>query len=146
MNAGLFQAVRSSGLFSVDPDIGVGESCGISSARQTSSLTVFAEIDNPEALVKYYRLLLSVTRIITAVILARGPKHDQTVECGRSFLAENRALVVAIFKRQAKIGGVSFDDAGVNIEELVELFTLLISMTDFLAVSPSLAVAITLSS
>ena len=29
MNAGLFQAVRTSGLFSVDPDIGVGESYSI---------------------------------------------------------------------------------------------------------------------
>ena len=27
MNAGVFSAVRASGLFSVDPDIGVGESC-----------------------------------------------------------------------------------------------------------------------
>lgn len=50
---------------------------------------------------------------------------------------ENRALVVAVFKRQARIGGITFDDAGVNIEELVELFILLISMTDLLAVSLS---------
>ena len=27
MNSGLFQAVRGSGLFSVDPDIGIGEFC-----------------------------------------------------------------------------------------------------------------------
>lgn len=39
-----------------------------------------------------------------------------------------------MFKRQARIGGVSFDDAGVDIEELVELFMLLIGMTDFLDV------------
>ena len=51
------------------------------------------------------------------------------------FLMENRPLVVAVFKRQAKIGGVSFDDAGVDIEELVDLFMLLIAMTDFLEVS-----------
>ena len=67
--------------------------------------------------------------------MARGPQNDQTIESGRSFLAENRALVVATFKRQAKIGGVSFDDAGINIEELVELFIMLMSMTDFLNVS-----------
>lgn len=30
---------------------------------------------------------------------------------------------------------MSFDDAGVNIEELVELLVLLIAMTDFLDVS-----------
>ena len=92
-------------------------------------------IDNPEALAKYYRLLLFITRIVTSVILARGSQNDHTIECGRTFLAENRTLVVSTLKRQAKIGGVSFDDEGINIEELVDLFTLLISMTTFLDVS-----------
>ena len=40
-----------------------------------------------------------------------------------------------MFKRQAGIGGVSFDDAGVDIQELVELLVLLIAMTGFLDVS-----------
>ncbi|KAL9099004.1 MAG: hypothetical protein Q9163_005433 [Psora crenata] len=113
LNAGLFQVVRASGLFSLDPDIGV-------------------EIDNPEALAKYYRLLLGITRIIASALLVRGPQNDQAMESGRSFLAENRALVVNTFKRQAKIGGISFDGVGSSIEELVELLILLISMTNFL--------------
>lgn len=95
-----------------------------------------SEIDNPEALAKYYRLLLSIARIITSVVLTRGPQNEQTVENAKTFLTENRPLVVATFKRQARVGGVSFDDAGVDIEELVELFMLLIAMTDFLNVSP----------
>ena len=131
MNAGLFHAVRTSGLFSVDPDIGVGES---RSTNSGSKLTI-AEIDNPEALGKYYRLLLSLTRVITAVVLSRGPQNGQTIGSAKGFLVENRPLVVSMFKRQARIGGVSFDDAGVNIEELVELLVLLIAMTDFLDVS-----------
>lgn len=36
MNSGLFQAVRGSGLFSVDPDIGVGECCMVQ-PKNTSS-------------------------------------------------------------------------------------------------------------
>ena len=115
INAGLFPAIRSSSLFSVDPDLGI-------------------EIDNPEALSKYYKLLLALTKIVVSVVLSRGPQNDQTLILTRSFLVENRSLVVAIFKREAKIGGVSFDDAGVSIEELVELFTLLIAATDFLEV------------
>ena len=98
-------------------------------------MLIEAEIDNPEALAKYYRLLLFLTRIISCVTLSRGTQNDHTIESVRGFLSENRALVVATFKRQARIGGVSFDDAGINIEELVELFTLLISMTNFLDVS-----------
>ena len=96
---------------------------------------IVPEIDNPEALAKYYRLLLSIARVITLVVLSRGSQNQQTLDSGRMFLVENRALVVAVFKRQAKIGGVSFDDAGVDIEELVDLFMLLIAMTDFLEVS-----------
>ena len=130
MNSGLFQAVRGSGLFSVDPDIGVGEYC---SPAQEDILTN-SEIDNPEALAKYYRLLLSIARVITSVVLSRGTQNQQTIESAKIFLTENRPLVVSMFKRQARIGGVSFDDAGVDIEELVELFMLLIALTDFLDV------------
>lgn len=93
-----------------------------------------SEIDNPEALAKYYRLLLSLTRVITSVVLSRGPQNEQTIESAKVFLTENRPLVVSMFKRQARIGGVSFDDAGIDIEELVELFMLLIAMTGFLDV------------
>lgn len=131
MNSGLFQAIRGSGLFSVDPDIGVGECC----CPASREILTAPEIDNTEALAKYYRLLLSITRVITSVVLSRGPQNEQTIESAKVFLTENRPLVVSMFKRQARIGGVSFDDAGVDIEELVELFMLLIAMTGFLDVS-----------
>ena len=93
-----------------------------------------SEIDNPEALSKYYRLLLSIVRVITSIVLSRGPQNEQTMESAKFFITENRPLVVSMFKRQARIGGVSFDDAGIDIEELVELFMLLIEMTGFLDV------------
>ena len=93
------------------------------------------EIDNPEALSKYYRLLLSLTRVVTAIVLSRGPQNEQTINSAREFLVENRPLVVSIFKRQARIGGVTFDDEGVDIEDLVELLVLLIAITNFLDVS-----------
>ena len=95
------------------------------------------EIDNPEALSKYYRLLLSLTRVIAAIVLSRGAQNEQTIDSAREFLIENRPLVVSIFKRQARIGGVTFDNEGVDIEDLVELLVLLIAMTNFLDVSQS---------
>ena len=94
-------------------------------------------MDNPEALSKYYRLLLSLTRVVTAIVISRGPQNEQTIESAKDFLVENRPLVVSMFKREARIGGVTFDDEGVDIEELVELLVLLIAMTDFLNVSLS---------
>lgn len=134
MNCGIFPAVRASGLFSVDPDIGIGEFCKKKVSR--IKLTCL-EIDSPEALGKYYRLLLSLTRVIATIVLSRGPQNEQTIDSAREFLVENRPLVVSIFKRQARIGGVTFDNEGVDIEDLVELLVLLIAMTNFLDVSQS---------
>lgn len=115
INAGIFNVIRISGLFSMDPDIGI-------------------EMDNPEALAEYYKLLLAITKIVVSLVISRGSQNEQTKSLARSFLSESRSLIVAVFKRDARIGGVSFDDAGVSIEELVELFVLLIAITDFLEV------------
>ena len=110
----------------------------VSFAKEASRFKLTCvEIDNPEALSKYYRLLLSLTRVIAAIVLSRGPQNEQTIESAREFLIENRPLVVSIFKRQARIGGVTFDNEGVDIEDLAELLVLLIAMTNFLDVSQS---------
>ena len=95
------------------------------------------DIDNPAALKKYYELLLSVLRLISSVVLSRGPQNERTLEQGRRFLSANRSSMVGIFKRSAKIGG---QQAGVGeeLDELVEHFVLLITMTRFLDASPPL--------
>ncbi|KAI9827753.1 MAG: hypothetical protein M1832_004242 [Thelocarpon impressellum] len=112
LNAGLFQSVRDSQLFAIDPDLGL-------------------DIDDEAALKRYYELLLWVIRVISSVVLSRGPQNEQTMEQGRRFLSENRSSMVAIFKRSARIGGVQADVGGA-VDELVENFVLLITMTDFL--------------
>ncbi|KAL9012478.1 MAG: hypothetical protein Q9173_002763 [Seirophora scorigena] len=116
MNAGLFQSVHDSGLFSVDPDIGIA-------------------IDNTDALAKYYGLLLSVVRVLAAVVLSRGPQNQQTMEQAKLFLTENRPIVVAIFKRQARIGSsvvAEGSSSTVDVEELAELLVLLMTVTGFI--------------
>ena len=92
------------------------------------------EIDNPEALNKYYNLILSLTRVMTSVVLSHGPQNEPVIEQARSFLVEHRPLVVAILKREAKVGAVTFESMGVSVTELVELLILLISITGFLDV------------
>lgn len=99
-------------------------------------LTVI-DIDNPDALDKYYSLILSITRVISSVVLSRGPQNEQTLGQARSFLIESRPLVVAIFKLQAKVGAVTFESMGVNVDEIAELFVLLLTVTEFLDVSIS---------
>lgn len=96
------------------------------------------EMDNPEALGKYYHLILSITRVICSVVLSRGLQNKQTLDQAKSFLMENRALVVAIFKRQAGVGAVTFEGMGVNMDGIAELFVLLITITGFLDVRGAL--------
>jgi nuclear pore complex protein Nup205 len=111
LNAGLFQAIRDSRIFAVDPDIGL-------------------DIDNPEALKKYFELMLSVLRVISSAVISRGQKNEQTVYQAREFLKENRHSMVSIFKRSVNLGGVK--DIGVDLGELVDCFTLLVEITGFL--------------
>ena len=96
---------------------------------------MYAEINNPEALSKYYRLLLSITSVVTCVVISRGPHNEQTIDQTRWFLDVNRASIVGIFKRQSKIGARLPDDAAACVNELVELYVLLFTMTGFLEVS-----------
>ncbi|KAF2204144.1 hypothetical protein GQ43DRAFT_201218 [Delitschia confertaspora ATCC 74209] len=111
LNAGLFQAVRESRIFSVDPDIGL-------------------EFDNPDALKKYFELMLSVLRVINSAVISRGQKNEQTVYQAREFLKENRHSMVAVFKRSVNVGGTQ--DIGVDLSNLVDCFTLLVEVTGFL--------------
>ena len=80
-------------------------------------------------------LLVSITRIVVSTLVSHGDQNERLIVTGRKFVAENRALIIATFKRKAKIGGVSFDDGGVDIDELVDLFTVLINFTGFMEVS-----------
>ncbi|KAL8785073.1 MAG: hypothetical protein Q9213_003578 [Squamulea squamosa] len=120
LNANLFQTIRDSALFAVDPDLGIS----IADTTTTSS-----------ALAKYYTLLLAVIRVIAAVLTSRGQQNAQTMDLTKQFLAENRTLVVSVFKKQAGVGGAAGgDDEEMMgyVDELVELFVLLITRTGFI--------------
>lgn len=78
------------------------------------------------------------------MLVSRGPQNQQTIEQTKQFLAENRTLVVSVFKRQAGIGigGASVSALGDDdstmarvVEELVELLVLLMTRTEFIDVS-----------
>ena len=114
LEAGIFSSVRDSQLFATDPDIGL-------------------DIDNPEALENFYRLLVSVLRIINSIILVKGPRNNQITAQGRNFLLENRQCMQSIFKAASRSDRLSAESRD-GLEELVDNFTVLISATDFLGV------------
>lgn len=66
--------------------------------------------------------------------MSRGSQNQQTIDQAKQFLAENRPIVVAVFKRQARIGTAA-ESSSVDVEELVELLVLLMTMTSFIDVS-----------
>ena len=129
LNAGLLQAVRHSQLFSADPDIGLGTPTLL---PRVISYSLHTEMENPDALKKFFDLMLAVLRIINSVMLSRGHQNDQTIKMGREFLAENRLSMVAIFKRNANVGGLKNEK--VDLGDLIDQYTLLISATGFLEV------------
>jgi len=112
VDAGFFQAVRDSALFTVDPDLGIG-------------------FDNPKALRKYYELLSSMTRVIISTIVSRGLYNEQTLFQIRNFLKDYRPNVVGTFKRYAGVGGSVSGELTEALAPLVKAYTALLSLVDF---------------
>ncbi|PGH11864.1 hypothetical protein AJ80_06929 [Polytolypa hystricis UAMH7299] len=118
LDAGLFQAIKESHLFAADPDIGI-------------------DIDNPDALRKYYDLLLSVIQVIVSTLFVRGMHNQQVLEQSRQFLSENRPSMVGIFKRYAKIGGLAGSESNEVLDDLVRSYVALITAVGFLEMQNS---------
>lgn len=93
-------------------------------------------MDNPDALANFHVLLLALTRLVTSVVISRGPQNQQSILQARTFLVESRPLIVAMFKRSVKIGqrnaNTTEDATDMMVEELVELFVLLLSYSNFM--------------
>lgn len=92
-------------------------------------------IDNPDALRKYYDLLLSLLRVIVTAVFSRGLHNEQMMQVTRGFLTENRQSMVGIFKRLAKIGGGVAAGHQETINDLAKGYMALLAATDFLEVS-----------
>jgi len=138
MNAGLLGAIRESALFAADPDIGLGTYTAYLCPSKCTTNSV-SDIDNPAALLSYYTLLLSLVSLITAIVLARGPQNEITLAAARGFLSENRANIMAIFKRHARTNGSAENSTGGEgvttdnvVGELVDQFTVLFAASGFL--------------
>ena len=109
-------------MFSADPDIGL-------------------DVENPAALKVFFETMLAMLKLVGAVLMARGVENEQIKARVREFLSENRGSVVAVFKRNAKIGWANGalagedDGTGAVLSECVDMYALLISATGWLNVS-----------
>ncbi|KAK5133322.1 hypothetical protein LTR08_007847 [Meristemomyces frigidus] len=115
LTANLFSAIADSRLFTTDPDIGL-------------------DIANPAALREFYSLLAAVLKLLTAIVVARGPANAATLHLARAFLAQNRFAMQAVFKRTSAVQRT----AGPPEREAVEVaaqFGRLMLVTGFLEVS-----------
>ncbi|EEH09991.1 Cullin [Histoplasma capsulatum G186AR] len=91
-----------------------------------------SDIDNPDALRKYYDLLLAVMRVIVSAVFARGLHNKQLLDQTRIFLSGNRQSMVGIFKRYAKVGGLDGGEVSETLEDLVKSYVALIDAVGFL--------------
>ena len=133
INAGLFQSIRGSGLFSLDPDLGAGMLfCDV----LIHSLTR-VDIDGSESVETHYELLLAVMRVINSAILSRGEQNEQTLTEGRKFLSENRLSVLTVFKRSMNIVTADRVVSAEAVDDLADSYMLLITLTGFINVSTS---------
>lgn len=97
-----------------------------------------ADIDNTDALRKYYELLDACLRVIVSAVFSRGLHNEQMMEQTRTFLTENRQGMVGIFKRFARISGTGNADHQGTLGSLVKSYMALITATDFLDVRAAL--------
>ncbi|KAI5243890.1 hypothetical protein E4T43_03989 [Aureobasidium subglaciale] len=116
LEAGLFSAIRDSQLFATDPDIGL-------------------DVDNVEALENFYRLLISMLRILTSCVVSRGSRNQHVLAQGRAFLTENRSCMQGVFKAAVREGPQVRPSIKQALEDLVGCFSALIHATDFVEVS-----------
>lgn len=69
---------------------------------------------------QYYDLLFDIMRVVLACVLSRGAQNRQSIDMGRRFLEDNKALLVTVLKRSAGIGAVG-GNKGVVSKEAAEL-------------------------
>ena len=115
LSAGLFPAIRQSGIFSADPDIGL-------------------DFDDSAALKKFYELMLAILHVVNAVVVSQSVENEQTVHQARQFLHEYRPSVTSIFKRHAGIGSRGGENKDV-LNDLVDNYTALVIATEFIEVN-----------
>lgn len=92
------------------------------------------ELGNTEALDTYFELILRLLKIVNAVVLSKGSENDQVTSLAQHFLEDHRSTIVAIFKRNAKIGAGAGEQNSKVLEEIVDNFTVLITAARFLSV------------
>jgi nuclear pore complex protein Nup205 len=94
------------------------------------------DVDTSTAMQNYYELLASVLRLLVSVFLSRGQQNQQSQQQMRGFLTENRANMVGVFKRYRGISGGVAPGTRVSLENVVKSYVALMSMADFVQVSP----------
>ena len=92
-------------------------------------------MDDQDALKRFYELVVDILQVIAAIAMSCGPQNQHVITTISSFLANNRPLMVGVFKRQAKIvayqNGAAEAEAEAALKEAAELYVLLVSLTGF---------------
>ncbi|PNS19250.1 hypothetical protein CAC42_2427 [Sphaceloma murrayae] len=113
LEAGLFSAVKESGLFTADPEL-AGEM-----------------MEGDAALVTFYGLLAGVLRVVAAVVTVKGERNEGVCTAARAFLTESRGCLLAVLKAVRKAEGLREQMREV-LAEVLDGFQVVIWGTGFL--------------
>ena len=105
LNSGFFAAIEQSRLTTTDPDIGL-------------------DVDNPAALDEFYRILADILRVVTAIVVVKGPAQHSS-----KFLQQSRFSMIAVLKR------VSQGTGSLEAKAVADEYAKLLLVTDYLEVS-----------
>jgi nuclear pore complex protein Nup205 len=110
IQCGLFEVLQSCHFLNMDLDVGIELEAGTVTDMYR---------------VSFYEILSPVFQVLCALILSMGAENDPVLSRGRQFLDGHQQLIVAILKKDVRAEG------GDQLQELVKLLVLLISLTGY---------------
>ena len=95
-----------------------------------------ADIENSNALEKFFELMSSVLRLINSAVLSLGKQNSQIMKQALNFMHQNRASLTGVLKK--KINDKFLNSNRISIlDDVVDNITLLARISGFVKVSSS---------
>lgn len=83
--------------------------------------------DDPQALNKYYDLVLHLVRVLVTLVLARGPQNREAMSAAEQFVIDKRNVALTVFKKNAGVAGKGYEEG--SLKDLTDMFVLLFALT-----------------
>jgi nuclear pore complex protein Nup205 len=125
IQCGLFEVLQKCQFLNTDPDVGIEFDFGphvlLHGQKQPQS----------EARVSFYEILVPIFQLVAAVLLSMGSENQAVIEATRQFLGDHQQLIVAVLKKDVVLAGAGHREKSSQLNDLVKLIVLLVSLCDY---------------